>query len=255
MENNRFGHISQKELDSLLNEAFLNLDFENNSKNKEVLAIVTKQTMSKKPHSTFIYARWLNLGFFLLSFFVCVNSFYRHIDPLFDMISKEENSDPMMKTEEQKKLMFRLPTTTYSVKNAPADQLENRSASPKFANRHSVKNKFQVVNKKNRKKALATTLSKRNSTDSILKYEVSDSEAKNMNMPLTIANVDSLDTISQKKTTASVLVSNSNQSKSSKRVKPIQPENKTKVAKRKKGKLFFRNGTFKLRKGKYGKSR
>lgn len=47
-DHKKHNHVSEKELDNLLNQAFLNLDF-NNPKNEEIMETIAQQTMQSKP--------------------------------------------------------------------------------------------------------------------------------------------------------------------------------------------------------------
>lgn len=240
MENNKSGHISEKELDSLLNEAFLNLDFENNSKNKEVLAIVTKQAMRKDSLFTFFNVRWLNLLFLLLSFSVCLTSFYRYMDPLLSKGSKHTHTVPEISVKEKKKPLVLLPTPGSSQKSASEHPVENTTASAKKVNTHPAKNKFERGHKKNNQTVLPAALSKTNPTDSASKFTGSDPEIKNTEPLLNSTVADSSSNVSQKKLLTSSPTSTSPETKSSKKLKPLKPATKVKVGKRRRGKLFNR---------------
>lgn len=99
MENKRSGHISEGELDHLLNEAFLNLDFESNSQNKEVLSIVARHAMQKQGISRLFNMRRLDLLFLLLSIFVFSSSFYRYSKSL--SLEEKDKAGVAMKTTKE----------------------------------------------------------------------------------------------------------------------------------------------------------
>jgi hypothetical protein len=104
MEKNKTGHISGNELDQLLNRAFLELDFEK-PENKEMLDSIAQQTLTKNSRHTFLFARWLNSIFFLLSLLIFVSSFTRYfnsvgsqkIQRVSTSIPSKQNNNPFRK--------------------------------------------------------------------------------------------------------------------------------------------------------------
>ena len=254
MENNKSVHISEKELDDLLNKVFLNLDFECNSKNKEVLAIVTKQAMCKNSFFTFFNARRFNLLFLLLSLSICLASFYRYIDSSSSKESKKINLAPEAAVTGKETHIVQ-PSKERFVENSSEHRDKAIPSSSHVTTTHLLKNSSTHQVKKNDQKTVFAASAKKIIIDTTSKFITVDHEIKNTDPLLNNSVIDSLSRVSQNKIVTASPTSKRLEAKSVKKIKPIKPETKTKVAKRRKGNRLFRNGTFKMKNRKYGKSR
>jgi len=233
VENNRPGHISEKGLDGLLNEAFLNLDFENNSKNKEILELVSKNAMHKK--SFFTLGR-INFLLFLLSVSACLMSFYSTRDT-----AAVKESAYILSTavsEEHKKPQDVAPAESYAVKNTREALVENKSASVKFKAIHLTKSKSEQSRKKKEEKIIIATAPGKNLKDSSLKFTESNPSVKNVDSLLTKANADTLITVAQSANRDRSSTPKTPNAKSSKKPEQTKVTTKVKPGKRKRLKLF-----------------
>jgi len=239
MENKKSGHISEKELDNLLNEAFLNLDFESNSKNKEVLAIVTKQAMHKNSIYSFFISRRFNFLFLLLSLLIFLSSFYRYIDPLLSEENKKTNTVP------QTRIVGKTPQFISLIKKSSGKSIsgnfyEHTSVSAKTVNTYPAKIKDQTATKKNEIRTISEALSLKETVDSASKAIEPVSVIKSEQPFYNISKVDSLNNVSQKSLFTAGSISKVKEEKSSKKIKPTKSDAKVKVGKRRRGRLFGR---------------
>ncbi|MBL7930980.1 MAG: hypothetical protein JNL60_03705 [Bacteroidia bacterium] len=241
MKNKGTRHISEGELDGLLKEAFLDLDFEN-VRNKEALELVGNYAMRKNTLLGFFSLKRLNFLLLVLSVLIFLNSFYRYLEPLINKDGKKY--EPLLGISSVKK----------------NDAIINKAfpvVKPKISTeskKNVVERTLTLKGKQNKVEPKTVLLAKKEKTDSSLLFkkwqESADSNANKINHFV----VDSL--------AKSSIASNSETVLSP--AKKIKPERKItqKVTTKKgktprlgKGSRFRKNGTFIMKGGRYGKSR
>ena len=251
MKSNHIGHISEAELDGLLGEAFLNLDFENNPDDSKVLDFVTKEVMFSSFLSRIFKGHRLDLLFLLLSIIVCLSSMLRYMQLQVDpesknilpvlSITKPALSSPM---HQEKKDGTKLTATFKSVNNI----------SPEITKLQSTKNKNKRLSKKNLNPVIPVTPNGITSDDSqsVFKNRILETkQVDSVNTQPLYSSVGSL-----RYTPSPAPVSTSRKFKPETKTYTSKAEKrKIKKEKRRKRRQLHRDGTFVMKGNKYRKSR
>lgn len=244
MKNKGSGHLTENELDGLLNEVFLNLDFEANAVNKKVLSAVGKQTMTPKSIFDFLTSYRLNIVFLIFSLIVCLSSFYRYVIA-FDISEKtsipltvHSNSVELTQTVDISKLKD-MGTSKRVASSGRIEKEGNRAESTT-----NTKTKNTVLIQKEENKADSTLIT----TKTQISSRVADSLSQK-------ARQDSLQGVEHIQSSAVSAAAENAPAKSQKNVRNPLPEVKAKVGKRSNSRKFRKEGTFRMKGGRYGKSK
>lgn len=247
MENKRPGHISEKELDNLLNQVFLNQDFENNSTGKETLAMATKHAMQSSALSRIFNIHWLDRLFLLLSAFICLSSFYRYMNPSLNAEEKKSNPGPHLNPVKKEMPLLIQPAKDHSTKSTGEVQVNGTSSS--IIRVHFVKNSPQRDTKRDNNQIITEI-----QADSISVGTEPDAEVQAANTSSANLLVDSSTTVFQNNIKAPLPTATVKKTSSTKKNDSAKIGKKSKAKKSRGRKVFHRNGTFRLKGNKYGKS-
>lgn len=235
-------HISENELDALLNQTFLNLDFEN-ARNSEVLEIVGNYNMRKNFLARLFNPQRLNLLLLILSAFIFLNSFYRYLEPIIN--KNDKNDEPIPGISTVKKNV--LPELK---KNVTA---ESQNVTDLKKNEHSRENNSKPEQEDKRANVKPVIPIKIEKADSMFLKSLAVVEKDTINnFSKSIAN-DPIDIIPKSKIQS--IAPAIKKSKAERKVTPKLTTKKGKTPRVGRGAKFRKNGTFIMKGGRYGKSR
>lgn len=238
MENKTSRHISERELDGLLKEAFLGLDFETNQLNKKALERVGTYTLRRNSFLRLFSSNRMNFLLLILSAFIFLNSFYRYLEPLMNKDTKKY--EPVLGISAFIKNDIPVVEKTATTIPQAVEETKTEITPKKSEFRHNKIKPLVVIETEK--------------TDSVLISKPKEAESDSNETVSKIRLSDSL-AIPKMETKPPVVLVAEKKIRPERKVTQKISNKKGKSPKVRKGSRFRKNGTFIMKGGRYGKSR
>ncbi|PBQ34156.1 hypothetical protein CNR22_21075 [Sphingobacteriaceae bacterium] len=243
MKSKHSRHITEDELDNLLRESFLSLDFETNLKNKEVLSAVGQRTLSKKNRFNFFTSYRLNLVFLIFSLLICLTCFYHYAQGF-----------PIAKVETVQSLKIIKASEIKKVKPTSISKVVIPLKIEASSNTTKKRNQKNKTIKQHKKTASASVLKQKLTADSLSRLEEVSVSRRSKDSLSTVMKTDSLKAVRENQSKTALIAKNKT-TKSQKSMRQPTPEIKVRTKKMGTSRLFKKDGTFRMKGGRYGKSK
>jgi hypothetical protein len=248
MKKNNFQPVSNKELDSLLGKAFLDLDFEA-PENDKMLDAVANNAMHKETITAFFNKRLFGLLLLLLSFFICLSSFASFMG-YFDVYDTKGTIGSSVLPVAKPTVLNKIEKTPVPASSPAIKSIAENSAAIKNIVQSQKSNQLPVRKKNGHKNSAAEKVTLPLSDTSFSKkINTSDSLVTQIDPPRQDAAILPS---SAKKSQGSLINSTARkqiaQQKRIKKVEPVKQNDRVRYAVRKK-KLFRGKGSMKKGRG------